>query len=893
MSLPFDQSKDLFPIGDVDQKMIPKRNKPLSLSLRKKSLEIRPSNTLENLWKRDRENLQDSSPLKRAKIGTSSTMIPNDTISFKERLSVGECPVCNTTFHSVLISELNNHVNNCLGNDKPQAIVSATGSSITGVANEESVEAMLGSFKENFDSSLDFTMIESETPDRMDSDIDNPTICPETSQEQELSKSTESSSCKAVLKEKPIDDSENCLIQQKQLRNTIIVEDDQINFVASTSEKENQFPQVPSLSTKKKPPVKGGEDMFTRDQVKDWSPARIKAWEARYSNAEMFYYRFVDPGEYQINGSFTKKDHDAFMKRLEEWKEKGYRIGSSWGIFSMGVPHRAGYQCSSYYRKLIEQGKLKDESYAMIEGKLQMVNKARNLGGEVATSKLSDAWQTPEVKEIEANVNEWLKEFHGRSGESIPQRVRRIPAARSTSANASPRPISQRKLGGNLRPLMPGENYIDDDDDSFQSYKEKLENRKRRFIARLDMSSRLEEYRQFLSVNAHLPQACRRFVPVICRTGDFRSVSKAWEVPTPETYTYEPKERSFSSIFSPFYKVKPKRIEAPDPLQVIIPKEPAQWGVKMITPLSLLNSMGDKNKLSENIYLEVDDMLSLNLDTISTEAGQERFDFQGVLIDPPWDFYLKDDLHDGNCYLTIPMFASIIEKTTQYIKSGIFFVWTHKLLQDSVLKVMDFYDCKYVENLVWYKKCINNANLDRVSPHFRVSKEILLMFKKGDDFEMRHQRSADVIIDFETPPELWSQEEYTMPKPVEVYQMIETLLPAASYDASKGRGRLLELWAKRSSPRRKGWIAVHQRKSPRAQLCQPLDTDVKEEIGESEFEEELPLDVIPLDDVLIDFDVADLASSPPVESKPDTPCGEQETITRDFIEIEKNMCDLN
>lgn len=50
-----------------------------------------------------------------------------------------------------------------------------------------------------------------------------------------------------------------------------------------------------------------------------------------------------DPAQGQSNGSFTKSDHDSFMKRMEEWKEKGYRIGASWGIFSMGIPHRVRF----------------------------------------------------------------------------------------------------------------------------------------------------------------------------------------------------------------------------------------------------------------------------------------------------------------------------------------------------------------------------------------------------------------------------------------------------------------------------------------------------------------------------------------------------------------------
>jgi hypothetical protein len=66
--------------------------------------------------------------------------------------------------------------------------------------------------------------------------------------------------------------------------------------------------------------------------------------------------------------------------------------------------------------------------------------------------------------------------------------------------------------------------------------------------------------------------------------------------------------------------------------------------------------------------------------------------------------------------------------------------------------------CKYVENLVWFKKTLSNVLQDRPSPYFSSSKEILLIFKKGDGFELRHQRTADVIIDFERPTEQWIHE---------------------------------------------------------------------------------------------------------------------------------------
>src|SRR5690554_6419635 len=119
---------------------------------------------------------------------------------------------------------------------------------------------------------------------------------------------------------------------------------------------------------------------------------------------------YTDPTEGQQNGPWSKQSTGEFMVRLQEWKDRGIRIGTSWGIFSMRVSHKAGYQCSSYYRKLLENKALMDPSYAWENGKLIMVSKSS--GGEMAMSGLSERWETDEVKEIEANVNRWIKEYH-------------------------------------------------------------------------------------------------------------------------------------------------------------------------------------------------------------------------------------------------------------------------------------------------------------------------------------------------------------------------------------------------------------------------------------------------------------------------------------------------
>ncbi|KAI8599647.1 hypothetical protein EDD21DRAFT_307717 [Dissophora ornata] len=173
--------------------------------------------------------------------------------------------------------------------------------------------------------------------------------------------------------------------------------------------------------------------------------------------------------------------------------------------------------------------------------------------------------------------------------------------------------------------------------------------------------------------------------------------------------------------------------------------------------------------------------------------------------------------------------------------NGIVSVWTHKAILPEVVSIMQGLGCRYVENLVWYKMALNNSNLNRASPYFRSSKEILLMFKKylfffffffqlqGDGFDIRHQRTADVIMDFEKPTSSWIEEDYTEPKPESSFEMMEIMLPDARYTPENGRGRLLEIWAKKSQERRPGWFSVHELKRTAAQENedkQKLELDV-------------------------------------------------------------------
>jgi hypothetical protein len=54
----------------------------------------------------------------------------------------------------------------------------------------------------------------------------------------------------------------------------------------------------------------------------------------------------------------------------------------------------------------------------------------------------------------------------------------------------------------------------------------------------------------------------------------------------------------------------------------------------------------------------------------------------------------------------------------------------------------------YVENLVWVKQTTNNWTERQDYRYFRKSKMTLVLFRKGDGIELRHQRNPDVVFDY-------------------------------------------------------------------------------------------------------------------------------------------------
>ncbi|KAF9116625.1 hypothetical protein BGX27_001035 [Mortierella sp. AM989] len=109
-----------------------------------------------------------------------------------------------------------------------------------------------------------------------------------------------------------------------------------------------------------------------------WSDARIKAYAAIDKKPNTYYYRFNAPGEVQRKGAWTKDEQKMFHERLAEIGANG-----QWGLFSMTIPGRVGYQCSNYYRLLVETNQIQDPNYVLDEkGKAHYLFDKKGANGE-------------------------------------------------------------------------------------------------------------------------------------------------------------------------------------------------------------------------------------------------------------------------------------------------------------------------------------------------------------------------------------------------------------------------------------------------------------------------------------------------------------------------------
>ncbi|GJD10159.1 hypothetical protein Gasu2_43660 [Galdieria sulphuraria] len=204
---------------------------------------------------------------------------------------------------------------------------------------------------------------------------------------------------------------------------------------------------------------------WTKEKVQSWSAAQITAWLNRHVNANAYYYRHTDPGDgiTQSLGKWDEEEQQLFFAEYERWKRNGWRIGSCWGIFSLAIPRRVGYQCSNFYRDCIREGTLEDPTYAIsvedggVLKRLHPELEDKNLvPPPEELNHLSDRWEWPEVKEMERQVDLWLQEIHPKVG----HQMREIDRIRKGST------ITNRNISSVLRHRTVGKKRIRESEDT-------------------------------------------------------------------------------------------------------------------------------------------------------------------------------------------------------------------------------------------------------------------------------------------------------------------------------------------------------------------------------------------------------------------------------------------
>jgi len=236
------------------------------------------------------------------------------------------------------------------------------------------------------------------------------------------------------------------------------------------------------------------------------------------------------------------------------------------------------------------------------------------------------------------------------------------------------------------------------------------------------------------------------------------------------------------------FKKKVRYVDPNMPIYVRIPPLPVpmSWA-KTILPFSTVESQPSKKW-----YIESQNVKTMILDKVFQTK------FLAALIDPPWKL--------SSSSTSLDILPNELEKLniSSLIPNGYIFMWVEKELITEAVLIMNKLKFTYVENLVWVKQSVNNRVITQNYKYFKKSKASLLIFKKGEGIELRHQRNPDVVFDF-----VRQNKGITEDKPDFVYRVIETLLPTAQYDEPTDTCKLLELWGKKGTQRR-GWAKVVQ-----------------------------------------------------------------------------------
>jgi hypothetical protein len=173
-----------------------------------------------------------------------------------------------------------------------------------------------------------------------------------------------------------------------------------------------------------------------------------------------------------------------------------------------------------------------------------------------------------------------------------------------------------------------------------------------------------------------------------------RSLTRTYKMPpSTKKRTKPPTSKLQQSTLSRFFTgVKKVKIDTPEDMISLtrIPKTLFS-GVKKIKPLC--NHV--KPEESKSIYMEFDDIndsVSILNDILDQGAEKDitrqQSNLEGILVDPPWEYHIVDGKNDGKCTMNLIKFQELMEKVVCHMSAGMVFVWTHKLIQADVIRIM-------------------------------------------------------------------------------------------------------------------------------------------------------------------------------------------------------------
>ena len=165
--------------------------------------------------------------------------------------------------------------------------------------------------------------------------------------------------------------------------------------------------------------------------------------------------------------------------------------------------------------------------------------------------------------------------------------------------------------------------------------------------------------------------------------------------------------------------------------------------------------------------------------------------FDVIMTDPPWQLATANPTRGvalGYQQLSDPLIEEIPFPSLQ--EDGLLFLWVINAKYKFALELMEKWGYTLVDEIVWVKRTVNRRLARSHGFYLQHAKETCLVGSKGKDPRvMRGNIASDII---------YSERRGQSQKPIEIYELIEQLVPGGHY---------LEIFARRNNLR-DNWVSI-------------------------------------------------------------------------------------